>query len=218
MVRTKRKPTHTKGSKQKSISRDQARKANLPDHYQDYPEDHRWWENRASQIPAENRKPGRPPKFADPEILQQAISEYFEWVETHPLYEHKAALYRGEVIEHTIPKKRVMTLQGLWLFLNYTSADWYNCKQRGAGFLLVCNQAEQTIYNQKFEGAASDFFNASIIARDLGLKDSHEVSGPDDGPIKLSATRQALNELPPDELEVLVGTLDRIAARTKGTE
>ena len=38
-------------------------------------------------------------------------------------------------------------------------------------FSLIVTHIEETIYRQKFEGAACGFYNANIIARDLGLQD-----------------------------------------------
>jgi hypothetical protein len=43
-------------------------------------------------------------------------------------------------------------------------------------FSNVITRIRETIFNQKFEGAASGFFNANIIARDLGLKDSKDIT------------------------------------------
>ena len=46
-------------------------------------------------------------------------------------------------------------------------------------FSGVIRAIDESIKNQKFEGAAAGFFNSNIIARDLGLKDkieSHQTS------------------------------------------
>ena len=43
---------------------------------------------------------------------------------------------------------------------------------------------EQIIRTQKFEGAAAELLNPNIIARDLGLADRSEHSGPGGGPIR----------------------------------
>ena len=50
-------------------------------------------------------------------------------------------------------------------------------------FSSVITRIEQTIYAQKFEGAAVGSFNANIIARDLGLKDKSELTGKDGAPL-----------------------------------
>ena len=40
--------------------------------------------------------------------------------------------------------------------------------------MTVIERIEQTVYSQKFEGAAAGLLNANIIARDLGLADRRE--------------------------------------------
>ena len=42
-------------------------------------------------------------------------------------------------------------------------------------FSQVITRIGKIIYDQKFSGAASGFFNANIIARDLGLADKKEI-------------------------------------------
>ncbi len=46
--------------------------------------------------------------------------------------------------------------------------------QEAEDFLGVITYIEDTIYNQKYEGAAVGTYNANIIARDLGLRDSQD--------------------------------------------
>ena len=45
-------------------------------------------------------------------------------------------------------------------------------------FLTIISYIEETCYSQKFEGAAADFFNSNIIARDLGLVDKKQLDVP----------------------------------------
>ena len=40
---------------------------------------------------------------------------------------------------------------------------------------------KEIIYNQKYSGAAAGFFNANIIARDLGL--ANKIAGDKDNPL-----------------------------------
>lgn len=51
--------------------------------------------------------------------------------------------------------------------------------KKAEDFLNVITWAENTIYNQKFEGAAAGIYNANIIARDLGLREGvdNKVTG-----------------------------------------
>jgi len=140
---------------------------NLPQHYSDYPNDqtHRWWESRSHNI----KTYGRPPKFNDPMELYQACTEYFQWIDTHPFYSLNTYTYKGKVNTFNEPKRRPYTLRGLCLYLNISIEGWRYYKKSKKDFLGVCNRVEGIIYCQKFEGAVLGFFNANIIARELGL-------------------------------------------------
>lgn len=130
------------------------------------PKGNRFWEARSSH--------GRNPKFESPEALWAACCEYFEWVETNPLWEMKAFSYQGEVIQEPIAKMRAMTITGLTLFIDVTLETWRTYRLR-EDLSEVVTRAEQVIYDQKFSGAAADLLNANIIARDLGLKEQSQV-------------------------------------------
>ena len=120
---------------------------------------------------------GRQPTFKTPKELMDACMQYFSWVETHPFYEFKVVgTHFGETITENIPKKRPMTIVSLCLFLDISVVTWLNYKKKGDQFLNICNMAEDVIREQKFGGAASGFFNHSIIARDLGLVDKKDVT------------------------------------------
>lgn len=80
---------------------------------------------------------------------------------------------------------RAMTIDGLCIFLDIARDTWNNYRER-QDFLAVCQRVEQIIRTQKFQGAAADLLNPSIIARDLGLADKSELSGPDGGPVRQS--------------------------------
>jgi hypothetical protein len=78
---------------------------------------------------------------------------------------------------------RAMTIAGLCIFLDIDQTTWrdYGTKK---DFSRVVTRAEEVIRSQKFAGAAADLLNANIIARDLGLTDKQEFSGPNGGPIE----------------------------------
>ena len=69
-----------------------------------------------------------------------------------------------------------MTIMGLCQFLDISEDAWadYRVRQDFGG---VTTRVEQAIRQQKFEGAAAEFLNPNIIARDLGLRDKQELSG-----------------------------------------
>lgn len=136
----------------------------------------RFWEARSSAGPK--------PKFKNADDLWKACCEYFEWVEANPLHEAKAFSHQGTVTVQAMPKMRAMTLQGLCLFLDVSFETWSAWRKGRADLSEVITRAEAIIYSQKFSGAAADLLNASIIARDLGLAERREHSGPDGGPIQ----------------------------------
>jgi len=129
----------------------------------------KWWLERSTH--------GRKPLFKNPEDLEDACNQYFEWADKHPLWENKVAQYQGTVIDMPVAKMRAMTISGMCLYIGMSTDTWKNYKKRD-GFLEVTQTAEQVIYDQKFAGASADLLNANIIARDLGLanKTDHQSS------------------------------------------
>lgn len=132
----------------------------------------RFWELRS--------KHGRDKLFESPDLMWQAACEYFEWCEDNPLEEED---YRGKDADRVIlHKMRAFTLHGLTSYLG-CSTDYFKSfknqeRAQKEDFLPVIARIEETIYNQKFTGAAAGFLNANIIARDLGLADKQEVKLP----------------------------------------
>ena len=138
------------------------------------PKGNKFWEARSRH--------GRSPRFASAEMLWEACTDYFVWVEKNPLKEAKAFSYEGNITIAEIPKMRAMTLSGLSTFLDidiHTWRDWRSHKDFGP----VVTRVETIIRDQKFAGAAAELLNPNIISRDLGLADRQEHSGPDGAPI-----------------------------------
>lgn len=135
----------------------------------------RFWELRS--------KHGRKKLFEKPSLLWEAACEYFEWCHENPLIEMDWVGKDADAVER--PKLRVFTLHGLCLYLDcstsYFRAFKSTCKASDKDFLTVIEKLEEIIYNQQFTGAASAFFNANIIARNLGLRDKvdSEITGKD---------------------------------------
>ncbi len=150
-------------------------------------------------------KNGRSRKFKTPNALMKACNEYFEWCLENPLKEEQIVnkawteiLYidatdnegnptQKEIkkvhpysIAH-VSKMRPFTLGGLCNFIDLAISNIKEYEKR-EDYQAVTTRVRQIIYNQKFEGAASGFLNANIIARDLGLADkqshSHVVEQP----------------------------------------
>lgn len=117
----------------------------------------RFWEARSSH--------GRKPVFEDADALWSAAVEYFDWVEDNPL--------DADLRFSSNPRPRAMTLEGLRIFIGISTSTWYNyCEKKD--FLEVTEAIGEIIRTQKFEGASAGYFNANIIARDLGLKEQTE--------------------------------------------
>lgn len=131
---------------------------------------------------------GAKPKFAEPEDLWKACCEFFDWVEDNPLKEAKLTTYRGRSTLEEIPKMRAMTIEGLCIFIDVSAVTWFEWKKSRADLTNVIESVEKVIRTQKFTGASADLLNANIIARDLGLADKRELSGPDAGPVMFEVT------------------------------
>lgn len=140
------------------------------------PEGNQFWKLRS--------KHGRDKLFESPQLLWEAACEYFQWCEDNPFIESKPMSVsignnQGSSIEMAeIPKMRPFTLHGLCLYLScstsYFRAFRSTIQEKDKDFLTVIDEIEQTIYDQKFSGAAAGFLNPNIIARDLGLVDKSE--------------------------------------------
>lgn len=165
------------------------------------PEGNQFWKIRS--------KHGRDKLFSTSDVLWEAACEYFEWCDENPWVETKTktkAISVGEekteaeLDESTsAPNARPYTITGLCIYLGcntqYLNHFKSNLSEDEQDFSIVITRIEETIYTQKFEGAAVGAFNANIIARDLGLKDEskQEHTGPGGGPIQ---TTTAINFIP----------------------
>lgn len=126
------------------------------------------------------KKHGREPDYT-PDALYDKALEYFQWVDENPLY--MAELMKsGELAGHIaqVPKRRPYTLTGFQLFAEISHVTFLAYeKRKEPEYLTVCRWIRETVYNQKFEGAAAGFFNHAIIARDLGLVDRADIKSGD---------------------------------------
>jgi hypothetical protein len=143
------------------------------------PEKNKYWQFR--------NKHGRDHKYT-PMSLEEESVKYFEWNEANPLYE-SVLVARGIVIDKgkpnektvystTMPKMRAMTIAAFCLYADICEKTFSNYRN-DKDFLQVVTRIEQTIYAQKFEGAAATLLNPNIIARDLGLADKQHHESPD---------------------------------------
>ncbi len=136
-----------------------------------------FWEARSTAGPK--------PLFENSEDLWIACVEYFQWAHENPLMSVELVKHQGAAKQVEVPKMRAMTIEGLCIFLDIETKTWRNWRNNSESVLLpVVNRVEEIIRTQKFAGAAADLLNPNIIARDLGLADKKEHSGPDGDPIE----------------------------------
>jgi hypothetical protein len=131
------------------------------------PKENQFWKARS--------KHGRNLIWDNPDLMLEACTEYFQWVADHPLMEVKAFASKEGVMLEELPKMRAMTIQGLCIFLGIGSSTWSDYKAKD-DFSAIVSYVEDVIRTQKFEGSAAGFLNSNIIARDLGLKDSTDIT------------------------------------------
>jgi len=140
------------------------------------PHGNQFWKARSTH--------GRKPIFQTADALEAACEEYFQWVEDNPLWEDKVTSFQGINTHEPIAKMRAMTIEGLCLFLDISTEGWKLYKSR-QDYVGVTTRVENVIRSQKFAGAAADLLNPNIIARDLGLAEKQEHSGPNGGAITI---------------------------------
>lgn len=149
------------------------------------PHGNQFWKQRS--------KHGNDLIFSSPVIMWEAACEYFEWCDSNPFIE--VAFMGKNITQVKIPRMRPYTLDGLCTFLNVASSYFREFKrttlpkqENAEDFLSVITRIEAIIRNQKFSGAAAGFFNANIIARDLGLVDKQQLGGDAENPIVTNNT------------------------------
>lgn len=144
------------------------------------PMGNRFWEQRS--------KHGRDKIFKTPGIMWDAACEYFKYCEDNPFLKAEAKVvmigdYQSQVEISNLPVMKPFTLEGLCIFLDVNTVYFHQFEKGLEGktdalskdFSQIVTRIRDVIRNQKFSGAASGFFNASIIARDLGLVDKAET-------------------------------------------
>lgn len=118
----------------------------------------------------ESHTQGNPRIFETPEDMRVAVLDYFTWMEENPLYEAKVVQNMGQPDLISLPKMRAMSQESLCMHLGIARSTWVGYRER-EGFEEIVANTETAIYAQKFEGAAADLLNASIITKELGLKE-----------------------------------------------
>ncbi len=128
-------------------------------------EGNQWWRLRATH--------GRDLIFSSPSILWEACLEYFEATDSRKWIEKDWV--GKDALKVNRESETPYTWTGLYLFLSTNHKTWGLYEKR-EDFIPITDMVRQIIYTQKFEGAAVGAFNANIIARDLQLKDSSDIT------------------------------------------
>lgn len=139
-------------------------------------------------------KDGRDKIYKTPAAFAEKANEYFNWCINHPLKEQVVHGKDSTIIE--LSRMRVFTLEGLCNFMDISKQCFYNYEKKN-DYVAVTTRIREIIYNQKFEGASSGFFNSNIIARDLGLVEKKENENKHRGSITI--TRRIIGEKDGDE-------------------
>jgi hypothetical protein len=121
--------------------------------------------------------------FNTPSELWDLACDYFEWVKLNPLQEAKVFCGKDGIEKTELAKVRAMTHQGFRIHISI-SGDSYHDYKKHPDYREVFSAIDDIIWEQKFTGAAAGLLNPAIIARELGLKESTEISGPNGGPIE----------------------------------
>ena len=124
-------------------------------------------------------KRGVPKKIKTPEILWELFEQYVKHEAEHPMYKVEYVGKEGRV-ERT-PLETPITFMGFecWLwdndYINNLSDYQKNKDDRYTEFAPIITRITQNCFVHNFKGASVGLFNANIIARKLGLKDTQEV-------------------------------------------
>jgi len=135
----------------------------------------------------EIRAPFNKLKVDSAEDLWDRFMAYRDHSMANPIVEPKIFSTKTGVVKGDLDKIRPLTLHGLCNYIGMHQATWDGWKKRELAlveedgsytfFMDVLLQVENIIYDDQFQGAAVDIFNASIIQRKLGLADKTETKG-----------------------------------------
>lgn len=142
--------------------------------------------------------------FDSPEQLWKAACDYFKWVDANPDYEIKPMIVArpgrftgSEVKMVKVAKKQPYSVMGLSVFIGvspgYFKAFKLQEREDKDAWMPVLRRIQAVIYSQQFDGAASGFFHANLMARALGLAEKTET--------EVTDKRKEVADLFPEELK-----------------
>lgn len=125
-------------------------------------------------------KAGRPLHYT-PEELAGKFAEFVEWAQTHPVKVEKHTRRSGTENSSSEDKTEyIPRLISVVMFLNWLgeTKNWWTKLSDGVNgeeFFTLKERITQYCFEYQYARAASNQFNANIVARYLGLKDQQEV-------------------------------------------
>lgn len=139
------------------------------------PGDEGYWDWMATQGA---KGVGRPKKIKNPQTLWKYACDYFKSVDAEP-FQRKESIKSGDNAGtyFDVPNIRPYTWAGFSAYLIQKSilnklTDYrYNTDGRYSEFKTIVSAINDVMYAQKFEGAAVNAFNSSVISRELQLSD-----------------------------------------------
>lgn len=122
-------------------------------------------------------KHGRDAIFSSPEIMAEAMMDYFVDNKEHPWIKQEWKTTNGKLKLVGIPTETPLSWEGLAIHLHVSTGFFRTFKvtlkkddPKRHGFLAVMEWADNIIRKQKFEGAAVGAYNAALISYDLGIR------------------------------------------------
>ncbi len=115
--------------------------------------------------------------FKDPREMSKRFGEYVEWAADNPVKITQVGWYEGEATHTEIEKPRPLTIQGFSAFCGFGSSTYFTWRKEKPDLVPAMEWIEAAMFDQKFSGAAAGLYNATLIARELGIADKAEVTG-----------------------------------------
>lgn len=122
---------------------------------------------------------GRKKIFENADTLLLACIEYFKWADDNPVTKEVLVKGHGDSYYTDERTPRPYSIIGLTMFLHINRSTWTKNYRTHKDFIQVTTLVEDIIRDQKITGAMAGHYNGNIVARDIGLHDTHRVGNPD---------------------------------------
>lgn len=119
--------------------------------------------------------PGRPKVYECETELYEKCLKYFERLKKSPVKIKRKTREKGKTVFFWDEFPRAPTLSGLCEFIGVHENTWRKY-EKDPQFMWVTTRVRAWMYDEKFQGAAVNIYNANIIAQELGLKSRVEHS------------------------------------------